>query len=147
LTWVDEQIYAGGGAHIPSTWGPFSDQTGITAVLHLSPDHPERFLGPPPRAFLWLDLEGEPQASLDARLLAAKFVRTCLQDGRRILLHSALGRHRTRWVFVAYRLFMGTSLSATLRMAASKPWLGPYETDEAEWQAFLESLQGESRFG
>jgi hypothetical protein len=136
MTWVREEIYAAGGAHIPATWGDFADQTGVTAVVHLSPGRPAAFRGAPPRAFLWLGISEEAQAGLAERWLAAGFIACCLAEGRRVLLHSSLGRHRTRWAFVAHSIHAGLSARAALRVAAERPWLAPYHTDVAAWEAF-----------
>ena len=136
MTWVEDGIYAAGGDHIPQTWEAFAAQTAITAVLHLSSSGPTRFMGPPPSRFLWLDLEQELEADQQARQLAGEFVRDCRQQGQRVLLHCTHGRHRTRWVYVAYRPCMGHGLKGVLRDVAHKPWLGPYHTDREAWAAF-----------
>jgi hypothetical protein len=141
VTWVHEGIYAGGGEHIPATWEAFADQTGITAVLHLRPGAPGVFCGRSPRSFLWLGLEDEDQAGLDERWLAGRFLADCLAEGQRVLLHSSLGRHRTRWAYVAYRIVAGRSARAALREAAERPWLGPYHTQPAAWEAFAEAVR------
>jgi len=138
LTWVEESIYAAGGQHIPAAWADFADSTGISAILHLSSGSPEQFLGPPPRRFLWLDVEDEKLAGMDDRRSAAEFIQTALDAGEKVLLHSAKGRHRTRWAYVAYSLYAGRRLSRVLREAAEKPWLAPYHTDREAWKAFQE---------
>ncbi len=147
MTWVDERIYAGGGAHIPATWGAFARQTGISAVLHLNPARPEPFLGPPPQAFLWLDLADESQAGLDERWLAGRFLAAGIESGLRVLIHSGLGRHRVRWAYVAYRICVGRPVAAALRQAAQKPWLSPYRTDAAAWEAFARWARERRRAG
>jgi hypothetical protein len=141
MTWVEDGVYAAGGEHIPATWGAFADQTGVTAVLHLSSSGPTPFLGIPPARFLWLDLELEEQADSKVRRLAGKFVRDSRAQGRRVLLHCTGGRHRTRWVYVAYRLCRGHGLKGVLRDAAQKPWLAPYHTDREAWIAFRNYLK------
>ena len=102
------------------------------------PKQPAAFLGPPPDVFLWLDVEDESHVEMQERWLAGCFVETMLVHGRRVLLHSSLGRHRTRWVFVAYGICSGRSVGAVLREAAERPWLSPYHTDEAAWQDFAD---------
>lgn len=141
MTWVHEAIYAGGGDHIPATWQDFAGQTGITAVVHLRPGNPDSFRGDAPKAFLWINLEAEEQAGVDERWLAGSFVMDCLAGGHRVLLHSSLGRHRARWAYVAYRICSGRSVRAALREAAEKPWLAPYHTDVAAWEAFAEAVR------
>ena len=136
VTWVEESIFAGGGDHVPATWGDFAAQTGISGVLHLRPESPAPFQGPPPARFLWLAVSDEADAAADDRWLAGRFVLECLAEGRRVLLHSSLGRHRTRWVYVAYRILTGASLQAALRRAARRPWMDPYRTDESAWATF-----------
>jgi len=142
LSWVHDRIFAAGGFEIPKTWAAFQDQTGIDAVVHLSPGAPTHFAGPAPAAFLWLDIGDENAADLDVRRLAGGFVLDCLQDGRTVLLHSRLSRHRTRWVFVSFLLCSGTSLPRALREAEERPWLSPYPTDESRWQALVDALRG-----
>lgn len=144
MSWVHDRIFAAGGFQIPQTWEAFQDQTGIDAVVHLSPGAPMHFAGPSPSAFLWLDISDEDAADLEARRLAGGFVRDCLQDGRTVLLHSRLSRHRTRWVFVSFLLCSGASLSRALRAAEERPWLSPYHTDEARWQALADAVMAAS---
>jgi hypothetical protein len=136
VTWVQDGIYAAGGERLPAFWSEFADQTGIAAILHMRPAKPAEFIGPLPRAFLWLDLEDETHADLVTRRLAVEFIKHAMEDHRRLLLHSSLGRHRTRWALVAYQLELGKPLETVLRQAAQRPWMGPYRTDEAEWEAF-----------
>jgi hypothetical protein len=144
MTWVQEGIYAAGGDHVPSTWAEFSDQTGVRAVFHLCPGRPAIFRGPPPECFLWLAIEDEEQAAAAERLLAGRFIAECRAQGLRVLLHSSLGRHRTRWAYVSYEIIAGSRLRSALRRAAARPWLAPYHTDEAAWQAFAELVASDS---
>ena len=141
LTWIEQSIYAAGGQHIPAAWADFADSTGIGAILHLSSKGPEPFLGPPPRRFLWLMVEEEKLAGMDDRRSAAEFIKASLAAGEKVLLHSAKGRHRTRWAYVAYGLYVGRRLSRVLREAAEKPWLAPYHTDRDIWNAFQECVR------
>lgn len=141
MTWVDDQLFAAGGDHIPATWGEFADQTGVSAVVHLRPERPAAFLGPPPRAFLWLAVADEAEADLETRWLAARFVFDRVLRGESVLLHSSLGRHRTRWVYVAYSLMAGRRLETALRRAAEPPWLAPYPTDRDRWRAFADLVR------
>ena len=140
MTWVDDQIYAAGGEHIPSTWDAFARQTGVTAVLHLAPDQAIRFHGPPPQVFLWLNVADETEVDIDERRLAACFLSDCLAEGRRVLLHSSLGRHRTRWAYVAYCISTGRSVRGALRQAAERPWLSPYYTNTVAWEEFADAI-------
>jgi hypothetical protein len=136
VTWVEEAIFAGGGEHLPAAWEDFAGQTGVSGVVHLRPASPAAFRGSPPARFLWLSVREESDASDEERLLAGTFVSQCLAEGRRVLLHSSLGRHRTRWVYVAYRILAGSSVRAALRRASQRPWMEPYTTDERAWSAF-----------
>ncbi len=141
VTWVDEAIFAAGGDHVPATWGDFAAQTGVSGVVHLRPGSPAVFTGPLPARFLWLSVQDETDAAAEDRLLAGAFVIACRSEGRRVLLHSSLGRHRTRWVYVAYRILAGTSPQAAMRRAARRPWMEPYPTDESAWTAFAEQAR------
>lgn len=141
MTWVHERIFAAGGSHIPHTWAEFSDQTGVNAIVHLNPSAPLDFSGSPPEAFLWLSMQEETEADLSCRWLAGHFVQRQLREGRSVLLHCRAGRHRTRWVFVAYLLLQGKSWRAALRQAEQRPWLAPYHTDPAVWRAFADWLE------
>ncbi len=140
MTWVESGIFAAGGDHIPHTWREFAQQTGIRAIVHLAEGRPARFDGELER-FLWLKVERESEADIPTRELAAEFVRSCRASGLAVLLHCGSGRHRTRWVYVAYRLRTGSSLEGVLRAAAEKPWMGPYHTDSGLWQTFRTHLQ------
>ena len=141
MTWVEDRIYAAGGDHIPRTWGEFAKQTGITAVVHLCPGGPAAFQGPVPHAFLWLGIAEEGDAAPADRWLAGRFVADCLQAGSKVLLHSSLGRHRTRWVYVAWAIVDGRSAQAALRQAGAKPWLSPYHTSPELWDAFARDVR------
>ncbi len=141
MTWVHERIFAAGGSHIPATWDAFADQTGISAILHLAPDRPQAFQTHPPASFLWLDLADESLAGDSERLLAGRFIQHALDQGQLVLIHSSLGRHRTRWTYVAYRLLSGRPLDKVLRQAAEPPWLAPYHTDRTAWERFHASLK------
>jgi hypothetical protein len=77
---------------------------------------------------------------LPQRCLAGRFIRSCLDREELVLLHSARGRHRTRWAFVAYCILSGVSVRAALRQAAEQPWLSPYHTDRESWEAFADSV-------
>jgi hypothetical protein len=145
LTWVVDGIYAAGWQHIPNTWGAFSEQTGIRAVFHLSRDRPQTFNGPIPAAFLWLSIEDESEADNNLRALAGEYIHSCREAGLSVLLHSASGRHRVRWAFVAHQLWIGRKLETVLRQAAEKPWLAPYHTDENLWRSFYEREKERSR--
>lgn len=140
MSWVHDRIFAAGGGQVPRAWAAFADQTAIRAIVHLAPDQPDRFIGPPPSAYLWLRIGDEAEADMAARKSAGRFVETCLADGLNVLLHSSVSRHRTRWVFVSYLLVSGSTLPHALRLAAEKPWLSPYRTDESAWQTFIRTL-------
>ncbi len=141
MTWVAEGIFAAGGGHIPNTWDKFRQQTGIEAILHLSSTRPQNFKGPIPGSFLWLDIEDETEADLASRRLAGEYIRACVAAGQAILLHSAQGRHRVRWAYVAHQLCEGRKLKTVLREVAEKPWLAPYHTDQKLWQEFYEAIR------
>jgi hypothetical protein len=85
-----------------------------------------------------LSIEDESEADNDLRALVGEYIRYCQESGESVLLHSALGRHRVRWAFVAHQLCLGRKLETVLRQAAEKPWQGPYHTDEDLWQSFYE---------
>lgn len=136
MTWVHDRIFAAGGAHIPRHWDNFVHQYGPTAIVQLNQDGPTPFAGPPPPALLWLGVEREELASHAVRLTAAEFVGHAIQDGGQVLLHSPNGRHRTRWVYVAYLIWSGVSALTAIRRAGQAPWLSPYETDQDLWQDF-----------
>ncbi len=61
--------------------------------------------------------------------------------GSKVLLHSSLGRHRTRWVYVAWAIVDGRSAQAALRQAGAKPWLSPYHTSPELWDAFARDVR------
>jgi hypothetical protein len=142
LAWVHERIFAGGGANIPSTWVQFSSQMGIQTVIHLSSPTPATFHGSPPARFLWLDIEQEEEADHGVRALCGRFVLDALNRGGGVLLHSAHGRHRTRWVYVAYLIYAGRQVRAALKLAEQKPWQAPYHTDRKQWSDFKNYLSG-----
>lgn len=140
MTWVDDHVYAAGGAHIPATWEDFAGQTGIRIVLHLRPLAAQEFRGPAPHGWLWLNIADESQAGLDQRRQAGWFIQEWVAAGERVLLHSSLGRHRVRWAYVAYRICSGQSVQAALRSAEQRPWQAPYHTDRRAWEAFADQL-------
>lgn len=144
MGWVHDRIFAAGGGHIPRNWASFADQTKIQSVLHLNPGRPQPFLGPPPRAFLWLAVSREEQADLATCLLAARFLGERLRSGDSLLIHSTLGRHRTRWAYVAYLIWNGRGVESALRQAEEPPWQAPYRTDREAWWTFADWLKQEA---
>lgn len=147
LAWVHEHIFAAGGAHIPAAWDEFSAQMGITAIVHLSHPDPLEFQGPAPGRLLWLDLEDEFEADVGMQALCGGFVHAAIEGGENVLLHSAHGRHRTRWVYVAYLIRAGKQVRAALRMAEQKPWQAPYHTDPEKWLRFQSYLRDQRSTG
>jgi hypothetical protein len=141
LTWVHDQIYAAGGDHIPEVWASFVDQTGISAIVHLNSDAPAQFVGPLPNAFLWMRIGEEREAGISERLFAAQFIERCLQAGDKILLHSSEGRHRVRWLFVAFLILSGRGVRGTLSLVENRPWLSPYKTDLGIWNEYSEFVK------
>lgn len=145
MTWVEDRIYAAGGDHIPRTWSEFAGQTGITAVVHLRPGAPDHFHGPVPDAYLWLGIADETEATPGDRWLVGRFVAECLRSGQKVLLHSSVGRHRTRWVYVSWAIVEGRSAQAALRQAGAKPWLSPYHTSPEVWDDFAREVRRSRR--
>lgn len=141
MTWVHDQIYAAGGEHIPNNWQTFADQTGISAIIHLRNMAPVQFRGLRAQAFLWLNLDDESQATVNDRLLVAQFLEMCLQNELRVLLHSNHGRHRVRWIVVAYLILAGRSVRGAIREVEERPWLAPYHTQVDSWQSFFERVK------
>jgi hypothetical protein len=109
-------------------------------VLHLRPGGPAEFRGPPPAAFLWLALEREDEVGPSDLHLAGAFLEEALGHRRRVLLHSSRGRQRTRWAYAALLIRSGRSVGAALRAVEARPWLAPFETDRAMWDAFALSF-------
>jgi len=138
LTWIHDRIYAAGGEHLPKNWESFADQTGVTAVLHLQPMSPATFVGPTPVSFLWMNLEDEAEADLEERWLAATFIGENLKNRQSVLIHSNLRRHRVRWTYMAYLIWSGKSVRASVKEVEQKPWLAPYHTDMKGWEDFKE---------
>jgi hypothetical protein len=140
MTWVQDGIFAAGGESIPQRWEDFATQTGITAVLHLRPVAPSPFFGRAPAAYLWLGADDEDEADDELRWLAGSFIRACLGEGRRVLLHASRGRHRTRWTYVAFQICAGSTPETALRRAARPPWMAPYHTDRHRWRLFAQDV-------
>ena len=115
--------------------------TGISAIVHLAEGAPSQFQDPEPARFLWLEVTEEEQADFQMRFQAGTFVQECISEGRKVLLHCPISRHRTRWVYVSYGLVGGRKLTPVLREAAERPWLSPYHTNEVEWKAFVTWMQ------
>lgn len=136
MTWVQEQIYAAGGEHIPEDWAAFHHQTGISAILHLNPGHPVDFRGPPPLAFLWMDVDREGEVDQGKRWDAGMFLHTCTTSNMLVLVHSTQGWHRIRWAVVAYLIISGKTVKGAISQVEKKPWLSPYHTRLDEWHEF-----------
>ena len=140
MTWVDDQIFVAGGTHIPATWAEFTDLTGIRAVFHIGVDRPALFRGPAAESFLWMNVSKESDAGMEHRLLAGRYIHTVVSSGQKVLLHSCMGRHRTRWAYVSFCLYRGRKLKTVLKEVAERPWLSPYHTDEADWETYIALL-------
>jgi hypothetical protein len=65
----------------------------------------------------------------------------CLQKELRVLLHSNRGRHRVRWIVVAYLILAGRSVRGAIREVEERPWLAPYHTQVDSWQSFFERVK------
>lgn len=143
LTWVHKQIFAAGGEHIPKNWAAFRDQTGISAILHLSPDQPTIFKGPSPNAYLWMKVDREHQVNPNDRWTAGMFLQTCVAADQRVLIHSIKGRHRVRWIFVSYLIISGSSVKGAISEVEEKPWLSPYYTEIDSWQKFFQFVKAQ----
>lgn len=141
MAWVHERIFAGGGDHIPATWDQFSREMSIQTVIHLSRPKPMVFKGHLPARYLWLDVEQEDELELPTRELCGRFVLEALEARGNVLLHSRHGRHRTRWIYVAYLICAGRQVRAALRLAEEKPWQAPYHTDREAWRQFQHFLR------
>jgi hypothetical protein len=145
MTWVQDGIFAAGGESLPASWASFAEQTGVTAILHVRTGAPAAFRGPSPASFLWMNLSAEPEAGVPERLAAGAFIDDCLRHGQRVLLHASPGRHRTRWAFVAYRIWSGSTTEAALRLAAEPPWMAPYATDRGAWELLSNTVRERRR--
>ena len=141
LTWVHNNIYAGGGDHIPNDWAAFRDQTDISAILHLNPVEPVHFQGPSPLAYLWMNVDREVEVDQRKRWEAGSFIRSCVCANYRVLIHSSRGRHRVRWVYVAYLIVSGSSVKGAISEVEEKPWLSPYHTELGEWHKFHQNVK------
>jgi len=88
-----------------------------------------------------MDVADESQAGLEERWLAASFIKENLEKGERILLHSSLRRHRVRWAYVSYLIWMGKSVRASIKEVEKRPWLAPYHTDLKAWDDFKQYVE------
>lgn len=126
MTWATDSIFVAGGDYAREYWGEFQAQSGVSAVVTVSPEGPVAYLDPPPWAALWLPVAGEAAYSLDQLALGVDFIEAALAAGHKVLLHGPHGVHRTRPLVAGHLLARGKSLARVLREMEEKPWLPPY---------------------
>jgi len=138
MPWVADHLFAAGGEFVSESWPEFQSQTGVTAVITVAPDKPGSFGLPRPWAWLWLPVEAEDQYTLDQLKLGAHFIGAALSAGQAVLLHGALGVHRTRPLVAAYLIVSGKSVARVVREMEAKPWQPPYQGDLALLERLVE---------
>jgi hypothetical protein len=131
MPWVADHLFAAGGEFVSETWPEFHSQTGVSAVITVAPEKPGVFALPRPWAWLWLPVDAEDQYTLDQLKLGAHFISAALRAGQGVLLHGALGVHRTRPLVAAHLILSGKSVARVLREMEAKPWQPPYKGDVA----------------
>lgn len=139
VTWVDERIFAGGGAYIARNWLQFRADSGVEAVLELADEAQIDFQNNRPQRYLWMPISHEDEAGSVERVQAARFIAETVYSGKIILLY-AVRRHRARWAFVSFLIYRGMKVPAAIRKAEEAPWLAPYKTDLPAWEAYFHYL-------
>jgi len=127
MTWATDHLFVAGGDLALADWADFQGQTGVSAVIVVSPESPRPLGEPPPWALLWLPLAEEPDYTLDHLTLGVQFIEAALAAGRKVVLYAPLGVHRTRPLVAASLLARGKSLPRVLREMEQRPWLPPYK--------------------
>jgi len=127
MTWVTDSIFVAGGDFVFENWSDFQSQAGVSAVITISAEGPMSYRDPLPWAVLWLPVEDEPAYSLDQLALGVSFIAAALAAGRKVLLHSPKGVHRTRPLVAGHLIASGKSLARAIREVEDKPWLPPYK--------------------
>jgi hypothetical protein len=126
MTWATDSVFVAGGDFVTDAWPDFQAQTGVSAVITVSPLAPPAYGEPLPMAALWLPVADEAAYTLEQLALGADFIAAALDARRRVLLHGPHGVHRTRPLVAAHLLRQGKTLARVLREIEDKPWLPPY---------------------
>jgi len=142
MTWATDSIFVAGGDFVDDFWPDFQAQSGVSAVVTVAPDAPRAYGEPRPYAALWLPVADEAGYTLDQLLLGADFIAAAIGARRKVLLHGALGVHRTRPLVAAHLLQQGKSLKRVLRELEEKPWLPPYQGNQEVLEALAARLSG-----
>ena len=140
MTWATDHIFVAGGDYVSEYWTDFQNQSGVGAVVTVSPERPGAYLDPAPWAALWLPVADEADYTLDQLGLGVQFIEAALTAGHKVLLHGPHGVHRTRPLVAAHLIAGGQSLARTIRDLEQKPWLPPYKGDVAVLEALREWL-------
>ncbi len=127
MPWVADRLFVAGGDFVAENWRQFQREAGLRAVITVAPARPGDFGDPPPWAWLWLAVSEEPDYTLAQLQLGAHFIAAALEAGQPVLLHGALGLHRTRPLVAAYLITQGKSVARVLKEMEQKPWLPPYQ--------------------
>jgi hypothetical protein len=141
LTWATDHIFVAGGDYVSEYWTDFQNQSGVGAVVTVSPERPGAYLDPAPWAALWLPVADEADYTLDQLGLGVQFIEAALTAGHKVLLHGPHGVHRTRPLVAAHLIAGGQSLARTIHDLEQKPWLPPYKGDVAVLEALREWLK------
>lgn len=142
MTWVTDSIFVAGGDFVREYWTDFQAQSGVSAVITVSPQGPVAYLDPLPWAALWLPVDDEAGYSLEQLALAVSFIQEALAAGHKVLLHGPKGVHRTRPLVAGHLLATGKSLARAVREVEGKPWLPPYKGDLAVLEQLASRLAG-----
>ena len=142
MPWVTDFIFVAGGDYVRAAWAEFQAQAGVSAIITVSAEGPVAYLDPLPWAALWLPVDDEPGYRLDQLALGVRFIEEALATGRKVLLHSPKGVHRTRPLVAGHLLARGQSLARAVRTVEEKPWLPPYQGDRAVLEQLAARLAG-----
>jgi protein-tyrosine phosphatase len=142
MTWATDHIFVAGGDYVSEYWGDFQHQSGVGAVVTVSPDRPGAYLEPAPWAALWLPVAEETDYTLDQLALGAQFIEAALAAGHKVLLHGPHGVHRTRPLVAAHLIANGKTVPRVVHELEQKPWLPPYQGDIALLEALKTWLNG-----
>jgi hypothetical protein len=142
MTWATDDLFVAGGDFVSEFWADFQAQSGVTAVIVVTPERPGPYLDPAPWAALWLPVADEAEYTPEHLRLGVNFIETAVDAGRKLLLHGPHGVHRTRPLVAAHLIARGKSVARAVREVEQKPWLPPYKGRVETLEQFAKEWRG-----
>ncbi len=122
---ITEHLYVGGRVE-PDEW-PILSALGVTVNVNLQAERQDRFLmRAAPEVSLWLPTIDWSGPSPDIIRTGARFIKTMIDDGRKVYVHCMMGVGRSPIIAAGYLITIGMSVDGALALLrAKRPIVNP----------------------